>query len=242
MVEEGEKRKQDIASLNDALEALRDIWYTVEQEKKKADEILSFANDAIASNLSTIDKAIAYYIRGVIYFKQGRYAEAEIDLKRALNKNETLGDSTRCANAHIFLAWMCEEKKEFSEAIRLCRNGIARLRSFSDSKQCVAEIFCYLAELYIFHQKDVMPSSVNHALICLFHALDVDPPPPVAFYLLGGICETRLRDPQRAIEWYEHCVHMLSNKFFYPSLYYDYEDVKRLAQDRLKQLKTGESN
>jgi tetratricopeptide (TPR) repeat protein len=137
------KRNKPIASLEDAEETLRKIWYIHKQKEQKIKEILSYVNGAIASGLSSKDKAVAYYLRGILYYWQQRYADAEADLRKALNIDERLGDPTRCANAHVLLADICDLRQNIGEAIKLCQNGIVQLNTFSDvkSKQYAAEIF-----------------------------------------------------------------------------------------------------
>jgi tetratricopeptide (TPR) repeat protein len=244
LIQQDSKRSKTIASLHDALEALFDIWYTVEEEKEKAEQILSYVNKVLDQNdIPASDKAVAYYIRGAIYFKQNRFSEAEQNLKKAITLDEKLVGPKSCANAYDWLGYIYKQKGKLENAIKTYQEGIRRLQKFYNSN-CVSDLFYSLAETYIdigikIQHKNATPAhaAINDAISCLYQGFKMDRSFESykfgdALYLLGYIHESNqiLYDRQKAIEWYERFLQLTTDDSYY-------KERRRDAKEAIERLK-----
>lgn len=99
-------------------------------------ESWSNVNTALELGLSTPDKALAHYIRGILHFRQEKFQEAEMEIREAFKLDDTLGNKWfLTADAWKKLAQIHEKRGETTRAIETLQNGITRLQTRGETWQ-----------------------------------------------------------------------------------------------------------
>lgn len=227
MVEENKEQNKG----QDYLAEAAALSYEPKPENDK--EILSYVSLALELKLSTLDKAVAHYIRSMVYERQEHLLEAKTEIEKALEIDEKFdGNSPMCSSAWQHLALICEKGGDTAEAIKYLQKGINQLQTLfnpDEIKTLIALAYFDFARFYIRH--DEIKSTVEQCFLNLERAIKIDPKFPDPYFLLGALHSDNY-NPRKAIEYYERYLVLVDSS--------DSSEIKprkEMAQEKLKVLK-----
>lgn len=221
-------------------EKLRDRYFNsallayISQKKEDAEEMLFNINKALELGLSASDQAIAHYIRGVAYIWRERYLEAEVEIKKAFELDETLNNNALLASsAFSDLAKTYKKRGEIPLAIKTLERATTKLQALFGEKEfwALASVHFDLAAMYLSH-KNKLPSAEDNAFLNLQRACQLHPKYAKAIVTLGMMHtnQGKYYDPQKAIQYYNRFLHLTEGENA------EYGNLRKMVMDRLEYL------